>query len=360
MSYPVTLIPGDGVGPDVIDAARRAIEATGVPISWDVQLMGAGASVETGRALPTETLRSVTDNRVALKGPTESPAGSANVNVAFRQELGLFANVRPCKLYPGVASVYDRVDLVIVRENTEDMYTGFEFEMGSMEADRLIGFIRKETGARIRDDSGISIKTISELGSERVISFAFDWAEDHGRTKVTAGHKANIMKFTDGLFLRIARREAESRPGVVFEDRIIDALCMQLILSPERFDVIVLPNLYGDIAAELAAGLVGGVGVAPGAHFGGAGGRELAVFEATHGSAPGFAGSGRADPLGAILSGAMLLSHVGETEAGVRLEAAVADVLADGIDVPGDLRDRGDDRPAAGTEAVTQAVIRRL
>jgi isocitrate dehydrogenase (NAD+) len=362
LPHTVTLIPGDGIGPEVIEATRRVIEATGVRLDWDVQQMGAVAFESGGRAIPDETLNSVRSNGVALKGPTQTPVedGSVNVNVALRQVLDLFANVRPCKLYPGVSSVYQDVDLVIIRENTEDMYTGLEFEMGSGGARELIGYIRGSTGSRIRDDSGISIKAISEHGSRRIVSFAFDWASTHSRKSVTAGHKANIMKFSDGLFLEVARQEARSRPAVVFEERIIDALCMQLVLAPERFDVIVLPNLYGDIAAELGAGLIGGVGVAPGGLFGGRDGLEIAVFEATHGTAPSLAGRGIADPMGAILSGAMLLRHIGETEAGDRVEAAAASVLAAGRTVPGDLLDRRDKRSGAPTEAVTQAVISAL
>jgi isocitrate dehydrogenase (NAD+) len=359
MAHRVTLIPGDGIGPEVVDAARRAIEATGVPIEWDLRHMGSGAFSRTGRALPPETVGSIRENGVALKGPVDTPvtSGLRNVNVTLRQELDLYANVRPCRLYPGVPSPYERVDLVVVRENTEDMNTGFEFEMGTVAAKELIRFIESATGLTIREDSGLSIKAISEEGSERIVRFAFDWARANGRHTVTAGHKANIMKFSDGLFLEVARRFAAGNPDIGFEDRIIDALTMQLIQAPERFDVVVLPNLYGDIASQLGAGLIGGVGVAPGAQFGGAGGREMAVFEATHGSAPDMAGTNRANPIGLILSGAMLLLHMGEADAGSRLEAAVAAVLAEGIHLTRDLRGPGDDRPAAGTSEVVDAVV---
>ncbi len=362
MAHRVTLIPGDGIGPEVVDAARRAIEATGVPIEWDLRHMGSGAFSRTGKALPAGTVGSIRENGVALKGPVDTPvtSGLRNVNVTLRQELDLYANVRPCRLYPGAPTPYERVDLVVVRENTEDMYTGFEFEMGTVAANELIRFIEDTTGLTIREDSGLSIKAISESGSERIVRFAFDWARAHGRQTVTAGHKANIMKFSDGLFLEVARRVAAKNPDIAFEDRIIDALTMQLIQAPERFDVVVLPNLYGDIASQLGAGLIGGVGVAPGAQFGGAGGRELAVFEATHGSAPDMAGTNRANPVGLILSGAMLLLHLGEADAGLRLEGAVAAVLAEGVHVTGDLRDPGDDRPAAGTSEVVDAVVAGL
>jgi isocitrate dehydrogenase (NAD+) len=358
----VTLIPGDGIGPEVTEAARRTIEATGVTIRWDRQDMGAGAFSRTGDPLPPATLDSIRANRVALKGPIETPvtSGLRSTNLTLRQGLDLFANVRPCRLYPGVPSLFDRVDMVVIRENTEDMYTGVELEMGTPAVAELMAFVGATTGQRIRPDSGISVKEISERGSERIVRFAFEWAAEHGRVKVTAGHKANIMKFSDGLFLGTARRVAADRPAIAFEDRIIDALCMQLIQTPERFDVLVLPNMYGDLVAELGAGLIGGTGVAPGAHFGGTGGRELAVFEATHGTAAHLAGTNRADPLGSILSGAMLLRHIGEQDAGDRLEAAVAAVLADGMFLPYDLRGPGDDRPAAGTFGVADAVIGRL
>jgi isocitrate dehydrogenase (NAD+) len=259
-----------------------------------------------------------------------------------------------------VPSVYDQVDVIVVRENTEGMYTGLEFEMGTVAVKELIGFVDDTTGRRIREDSGVSIKSISERGSERIVRFAFEEARRRGRSKVTAGHKANIMKFSDGLFLEVARRVAADFPDVEFDDRIIDALCMQLIQAPERFDVLVLPNLYGDVAAELCAGLIGGTGVAPGAHFGGPEGVELAVFEATHGTAPDLAGTNTADPVGAMLSGAMLLRHVGETDAGDRLEASVASALADGTYLPRDLRAPDDDRPPAGTFQFADTVIAGL
>lgn len=362
MPQRVTLIPGDGIGPEVIEASRRVIEAAGVAIEWERMSMGAGAFSRTGRALPAETISSIRSNRVALKGPIETPvtSGLRSSNLELRRSLDLYANVRPCRLYPGVPSVYDAVDVIVVRENTEGMYTGLEFEMGTVAVKELIGFVEDATGLRIREDSGVSIKSISERGSERIVRFAFEEARRRGRTRVTASHKANIMKFSDGLFLEVARRVAAEFPEVVFEDRIIDALCMQLIQTPERFDVLVMPNLYGDVAAELCAGLIGGTGVAPGGHFGGAGGLELAVFEATHGTAPDLAGTNTANPVGVMLSGAMMLRHLAEIEAGDRLEAAVASVLAEGEYLPRDLRAPDDDRPPAGTFQFADAVIARL
>jgi isocitrate dehydrogenase (NAD+) len=358
VTHRVTLIPGDGIGPEVVEAARRAIEATGVAIEWDRREMGSGAYARTGEPLPATTVGAIRASRVALKGPVETPvtSGLRSLNLALRRELDLFANVRPCRLYPGVPSVYESVDLVVVRENTEGSYTGFEFEMGTVATKELIRFIEATTGRHVREDSGLSIKTISGFGTERVVRFAFEEARRRGRSTVTASHKANIMKFSDGLFLEVARRVAGEHPDVGFEDRIIDALCMQLIQRPERFEVIVLPNLYGDIVAELGAGLIGGTGVAPGGHFGGDGGRELAVFEATHGTAPHLAGTNRANPVGLVLSGAMLLRHLGEQEAGDRLESATAEILAEGVHVTYDLRAPEDDRPAAGTFAVAEAI----
>jgi isocitrate dehydrogenase (NAD+) len=358
VSYRVTLIPGDGIGPEVVEAARRAVEATGIAIEWDRRDMGADAYARTGEALPAATIRSILDSGVALKGPVETPvtSGLRSVNVALRQELDLFACVRPCRLYAGVPSLYDRVDVTVIRENTEGMYTGIEFEMGQTGTKELIEFIHDETGRRIREDSGISIKAISQEGTARIVRFALDYARFHGRTLVTAGHKANIMKFTDGLFLEIARRTASEVPDMRFEDRIIDALCMQLIQAPDRFEVLVLPNLYGDIVSDLLAGLIGGLGMAPGAHAG----DTIAVFEATHGTAPRLAGRHLANPMGVILSGAMLLRHLGEPEAGDRLEGAVVAVLAEGDLVTPDLRPPGDGRPVATTFEVAQAVAAKL
>jgi isocitrate dehydrogenase (NAD+) len=362
MATRVTLIPGDGIGPEVTEAATRVVDATGVAIEWDRRELGAAAFERGGDPMPADTLDAISASRVALKGPIETPilSGLRSTNMALRQRLDLFANVRPCYRYPGVPSPYEHVDLIVVRENTEGMYTGIELEQGTPAAAELISFVRATTGLVIRPDSGISVKDISERGAERVVRFAFDWAVAHGRATVTAGHKANIMKFSDGLFLEVARRVAERYPGVAFQDRIIDALCMQLIQAPERFDVLVLPNMYGDLVAELGAGLIGGTGVAPGAHFGGEGDTELAVFEATHGTASHLAGTNRADPIGVILSASMLLRHVGEGEAGDRVEAAVAAVVADGASVPFDLRAPEDDRPAAGTFGVADAIIAAL
>jgi len=358
LTHRVTLVPGDGIGPEVVEAARRVVTATGVEVRWDIQEIGLQAFERTGEVLPSRALSSIRDNGIALKGPIETPAGAGirSANIALRKELDLFANVRPCRRYPGVPSPYEDVDLVVVRENTEDVYTGVEFEVGTVEVKELIAFIEETTGIRIRQDSGISVKAISHEGSERIVRLAFEEARRRGRQKVTAGHKANIMKFSDGLFLDVARRVAAQYPDVAFDDRIIDALCMQLVQSPERSDVLVLPNLYGDIVSELGAGLIGGPGVAPGVQLG----DDVAVFEATHGTAPRLAGRDRADPVGLMLSAAMMLRHLGEGEAGDRLEEAIAGVLADGVDVTPDLRGPGDERPAVGTKRMAEAVADRL
>jgi len=358
VAYRITLIPGDGIGPEVVEAARRAVEATGVAVEWDHQDMGAGLFARIGDPLPAATLASIRSTGVALKGPVETPvtSGMRSVNLALRRELELFACVRPCRLYPGVPAYYDAVDIVVVRENIEDMYTGIEFEEGTAATTELIRFVSETSGQEMRADTGISVKTISEFGSERIVRFAFELAIHQGRKALTAGHKANIMKFTDGLFLETARRVAEEHPQIAFDDRIIDALCMQLIQSPERFDVLVLPNFYGDVVSDVAAGLIGGLGVAPGGHVG----EKAAVFEATHGTAPRLAGRNRANPVGITLSAAMMLRHIGEDDAGDRLEAAVADMLAEGTYLTDDLRWTGDDRLPATTLQVADAIIERL
>jgi isocitrate dehydrogenase (NAD+) len=358
VAHRITLVPGDGIGPEVIDAARRAVEATGAAVDWDRQEMGAGAFARTGEPMPAATLASIRETGVALKGPVETPvtSGMRSVNLALRRELDLFACVRPCRLYPGVPSAYDAVDLIVVRENVEDMYTGIEFEEGLPATTELIRFVADTSGQQMRADTGVSVKTISEFGSERIVRFAFELTVAEGRSKVTAGHKANIMKFTDGLFLEVARRVAADYPQIPFEDRIIDALCMQLIQAPDRFDVLVLPNFYGDVVSDVAAGLIGGLGVAPGGHIG----ERTAVFEATHGTAPRLAGTNRANPVGIMLSAGMMLRHIGETDAGDRLDAAVTSVLADGTYLTVDLRAPGDDRPPVTTLEVADAVIARI
>ena len=355
MRHPVTLIPGDGIGPVVVGAARRVLDATGVGLEWDVHEAGSGTFESEGAAVPDALLDSIRTNRVALKGPVATPLGAdfRSVNLTLRRELDLYATVRPCRRYPGVRSVYDDVDIVVIRESTEGMYTGMEFEEGVASTRELISFIEQETGRKIREDAGITIKAISVSGSERIARFAFEYARRHGRDRVTAAHKANIMKFSDGLFLRTVRRVAEDYPDVAFDDRIIDALCMQLVSAPERFDVLVMPNLYGDVVSDLGAGLIGGLGVAPGASFG----NEVAVFEATHGTGPRIRDPRMADPIALILSGVLMLRHLGESEAARRISAAVAQVLARGTSVTYDLKPTRDDPSAVSAEQVADAVI---
>ncbi len=354
----ITLIPGDGVGPEITEATVRVIEATGVPIQWDVQEAGEDVYKSEGTPLPERVIESVRKNRVAIKGPVTTPVGKGfrSVNVTLRQTLDLYACLRPCRVFKGARSRFEGLNLVVVRENTEDLYAGIEFSKGSQEALGLIDYIEKAARKRIREDSGISIKPISVFGSERIVRFAFEYARDNGRKKVTAVHKANIMKFSDGLFLDVAREVAADYPDIGFEDRIIDNMCMQLVQKPELYDVLVLPNLYGDIISDLAAGLIGGLGLAPGANIG----KDIAVFEPTHGSAPKYKGMNKVNPLAMILSGVMMLRHIGEREAAGRLETAVAEVIEEGKSVTYDMKPVADDPTAVGTSDVADAIIEKM
>ena len=359
-SHSVTLIPGDGTGPEISEATRRVLEATGVAFAWDVQNAGEGVMDEYGTPLPDHVLDSIRANKVAIKGPITTPVGTGfrSVNVALRKELDLYMCLRPCKHYAGVRSRYTDVDLVVVRENHEDLYAGIEFEQGSPDTRKLIDFIADLGARRIREDSGISIKPISVTGTRRIVSAAFDYAIKHGRKKVTAVHKANIMKFSDGLFLKTAREVADeySASGVEFEDRIVDNMCMQLVQKPEVYDVLVLPNLYGDIVSDLGAGLVGGLGVAPGGNIG----DDAAVFEPTHGSAPKYAGQNKVNPMAMMLSGVLMLQHLEEMEAAGRLERAIAAVIEEGKEVTYDMKPSRDDPTAVGTSEVADAIIDKL
>lgn len=330
--HTITLIPGDGIGPEVTEATRRVIEAAGVNIAWDVQHAGECVMTKQGTPLPQPVLDSIRKNRVALKGPITTPVGHGfrSVNVALRKELDLYANLRPCKTYPGVLSRYKDIDLVVVRENTEDLYAGVEHMVG--------------------EDAAESIKIITRRGSERIIRFAFDYALREGRRKVTAVHKANIMKCTDGLFLRVARSVAEEYPSIMFEDMIVDAMCMKLVQSPHQYDVMVMPNLYGDIISDLCSGLVGGLGVAPGANIG----SSEAVFEPVHGSAPRRAGQNIANPTATMLSGVLMLQHIGEDQAASRIQQGIAAVIREGKDVTYDLGG------SAKTSEFADAVIAKL
>ncbi|MFB3883186.1 MAG: isocitrate/isopropylmalate dehydrogenase family protein [Armatimonadota bacterium] len=352
MAHRVTLIPGDGVGPELAEAARLVIDASGAKIEWEVQDAGLAVMEKEGTPLPDRVLDSVRRNKVALKGPITTPRGGGfrSVNVALRKALDLYACLRPCKLYPGVRSRFERVDLVVVRENTEDLYAGVEFEPGTSEAKQVIAL----AGGRIRDDAAISIKPISAFASERIIDFAFRYAVENGRRKVTAVAKDNIMKATDGLFYRTAREVAKRYEGKAeYDEWLVDAMCMQLVQKPELYDVLVMPNLYGDILSDLCAGLVGGLGVAPGANIG----AGVAVFEAIHGSAPKYAGMNKVNPTALILSGALMLRHLGEKEAGDRVERAVATVIAEGKHVTYDMKPDRNDPSAVGTKEMAEAVV---
>jgi isocitrate dehydrogenase (NAD+) len=333
MAHRVTLIPGDGIGPELAEATRRVLDATGIAFEWEVVEAGEAMIATHGTPLPDEVLASIRRTRIALKGPITTPIGSGfrSVNVGLRQALNLYANLRPARSMKGVPSRYDDVDLVIVRENTEDLYGGIEHMVGP--------------------DAAESIKIVTRAASERIARFAFEYAVGNGRRKVTAVHKANIMKLSDGLFLEACRSVAQGYAGrIEFEDRIVDNMCMQLVQKPELYDVLVLPNLYGDIVSDLAAGLVGGLGVAPGANIG----ADAAVFEPVHGSAPKYAGQNKANPTALILSGALMLRHLGYADAGARLEQAVRDVIAEGRTTTSDLGG------TAGTSQFADAVIERI
>jgi isocitrate dehydrogenase (NAD+) len=358
MAHRVTLIPGDGTGPELTEATRRVLEATGVAFDWDVREAGVDVMETAGTPLPDETLASIQANKVALKGPITTPIGTGfrSVNVALRHELGLYACLRPCKSYPGVRSRYDDVDLVIVRENTEDLYAGIEYEAGTAAAEQVIGVLNGLQPKQIAPTSGLSVKPISREGSERIIRFAFDYARAHGRKRVSCVTKANIMKFTDGLFLDVFRGVAKDYPEIEPWENLVDAICMGLVQRPEEFDVLVLPNLYGDIVSDLTAGLVGGLGVAPGGNIG----PDTAVFEATHGSAPKYKGQNKVNPTAMILSGKLMLEHLGEDDAAQRLESAVAAVIAAGERVTYDMKPSRDDPTAVGTSEYADAIIEQL
>jgi len=358
MPYDVTLIPGDGTGPEITEATRRVLEATGVEFNWHVRDAGLAVLEKHGTVLPEEVIQSIRETKVGLKGPITTPVGKGfrSANVALRKSLDLYANLRPAHSYPGLRSRYENIDLIIVRENTEDLYAGIEFQRGSPEMDELIDFIARTTGTKLSKDAAISFKYISVPASRRIVKFAFDYARANNRRKVTAVHKANIMKFSDGLFLQVAQEVAKEYPDIQFEDRIVDNMCMQLVQKPEIYDVLVLPNLYGDILSDLSAGLIGGLGVAPGANIG----DKYAVFEPVHGSAPKYAGQNKVNPMAMMFSGILMLRHLGEREAADRLQNAMAAVIAEGKYVTYDLKPRPDDPTAVGTSQVANAIIARM
>jgi isocitrate dehydrogenase (NAD+) len=359
VAHRVTFIPGDGTGPEIAEATKRVLDATGVDFEWDVVLAGVDIMETTGTPLPDSVIESITRNGVAIKGPITTPVGHGfrSVNVALRKALDLFACVRPCKSYEGVRSKYEDIDLVFVRENTEDLYAGIEFEQDSVEELAMAAKIHElSPSVTLNDHTGLSIKPISVAGTERVVRYAFEYARGNGRHKVTAVHKANIMKFTDGLWLATATEVARDYPDIEFEERIVDNMCMQLVQKPELYDVIVLPNLYGDILSDLGAGLVGGLGVAPGANIG----THAALFEPTHGSAPKYAGLNKVNPIAMMLSGVMMLRHLNESEAADRMEGAIAEVIREGRSVTYDMKPHRDDPTAVGTSEVADAIIEKL
>jgi isocitrate dehydrogenase (NAD+) len=346
------------VGPEICEATVRVLEATGVEFDWDVQQAGAAAIAEFGTPLPEHVLASIRKNKVAIKGPITTPIGSGfrSVNVALRLELDLYALVRPVKAYKGARNLRDDLDFVIVRENTEDLYAGLEFERGTPDCEHLITEISGLLKKKIRPDSGLSIKPISVSGTKRIVEFAFDYARKNKRRKVTAVHKANIMKHTDGLFLSVARQVAEKNSDIEFEDRIVDNMCMQLVLRPKEYDVLCCPNLYGDIISDLGAGMIGGLGLAPGANIG----TTSAVFEATHGSAPKYTGQNKVNPMAVMLSGVLMLRHLDEVAAADAMEGAIARVIEIGKNVTYDLKEKRGDPTAVGTSQVADAVIAQL
>lgn len=354
----VTLVTGDGVGPEIAEATRRCIDATGAQINWDIVEAGSDVMAQLGTPLPDTTLDSIKKNGIALKAPITTPVGKGfrSINVHLRQTLDLYACLRPCKSYEGVRSRYSDIDLVVVRENTEDLYAGIEFKKGEDDTSEIINWINKHSDRKIREDSGISIKPISVSATERIVRFAFDYARKLKRKKVTSVHKANIMKFSDGLWLEVSRDVAKHYPDIEFEDRIVDNMCMQLIQKPELYDVIVLPNLYGDIISDLCAGLVGGLGVAPGANIG----DKAAIFEATHGSAPKYKGQDKVNPTALILSGVMMLRHINKSDEADKLENAVAAVIAEGKNVTYDMKPDRNDPTAVGTSQMADAIIEKI
>lgn len=359
MTYKITLIPGDGIGPEISQATKRCVDATGIKIDWEIVDAGIDVMEKEGTPLPQKVIDSIRKNKIALKGPITTPIGKGfrSVNVALRKELDLYACVRPCKSYIGVRSKFENIDLVIVRENTEDLYAGIEFEEGKEETKKLVSAIETASGKKIRPDSGVSIKPISVSGTKRIVKYAFDYAVKNKRKKVTAVTKANIMKYTDGLFLAVAQQVAKEYEGKIeYQEVLVDNMCMQLVQKPELYDVLVLPNLYGDILSDLCAGLVGGLGVAPGANIG----EGCALFEPTHGSAPKYKGQNKVNPVAQMLSAVLMLRYLEENAAADKLERAISSVIAEGRDVTYDMKPDRNDPTAVGTSQMADAIIRKM
>lgn len=338
--HSITLIPGDGIGPEVINSAVECIEATGLKINWDIVETGKNAKRKHGSELPARALNSIKRNKIALKGPVTTPVGSGfkSVNVQLRQHLDLFANVRPIKNIPGIKSKYSNVDLVIIRENLEDLYSGIEFPKGKFRG--------------LPKDTAVSLKVISEKNSNRIANFAFKYAKENKRNKVTCVHKANILKETDGLFLKISKNVSNKFKDMKFEDKIIDNMAMQLVMNPEEYDVLLCPNLYGDILSDLSAGLIGGLGLVPSGNFG----NKIAIFEPAHGSAPKYAGKNKVNPAAAILSGVMMLDHLGERKAANKIERALLSIIKEGKNLTYDIANK---KPV-GTKEMTKEIVDKI
>jgi isocitrate dehydrogenase (NAD+) len=357
LAHRVTLIPGDGVGPEVTEAARRALDATGVELQWDRQDAGFETWEREGTPLPDRVLESIRETRVALKGPTKTPVGGFRpINMPLRLEFDLYAGIRPCKAYPGVPTRFPETDIVIVRMTHEDLYAGVEYARGEDATDELRALIRRTDGTALPDDSAITIKWLSAGACRRLVQRAFEYAREHGRRRVTAVHKANVMKESDGVFLEAAREVAAGYPDIEFDDRRVDSLCCELAMRPGEFEVLAMPLFYGDFVSDLGAGLVGGLGMAPGVNLG----DDCAIFEAVHGTAPKHRGENRVNPFAMILSGAMMLRHLGEGEAADRLETAIGEVVAAGRAVTYDLARGRPEATVVGTAEATDAVIARL
>lgn len=358
MTYTVTCIPGDGIGPELTNVMRKCVDATGVSIQWEEINVEWGDAEGAIAGIPKELIQSIEKNRVAIKGPITTPIGKGfrSLNVTLRHMFKLFACLRPCRIFPGARTRYDNVNVVVVRENMEDLYRGIEYAQGDAVNAGLSQFLKEKTNLTLSEDTAIGLKVISEEGTRQIARFAFDYARQHGRKKVTAVHKANIMKFTDGLFSAVSREVSEQYPEIEFNEVLIDNLCMQLVMRPEQFDVLLLPNLYGDIVSDLCAGLVGGLGLAPGANIG----KDIAVFEATHGSAPKYAGLDKANPCGLILSSVMMLDYLQESDAARALETAVARVIESGEFVTYDFKEDRDDPSAVTMSRMGEAIIDAL
>lgn len=358
MVHEITLVTGDGVGPELAQAAKKCVEATGINVNWDVQSAGDEVFQKEGNPLPQKVLDSIKRTKTCLKAPITTPIakGYTSLNVRLRKEFDLYAGVRPCKAFKGARTRYPNADLVIIRENTEDLYAGIEYAKNSNETTEFRQFVEKTKGVKIRQDAAVSLKPISVFGSRRIVKFAFEYAEKNNRKKVTAVHKANIMKQSDGLFLETAREVAKEHAQIEFSDVIVDNLCMQLVQRPEQFDVLVLPNLYGDIISDLCAGLAGGLGVVGGANIG----ENIAIFEAVHGSAPKYKGKNKVNPTALILSAVMMLRHVGEQDVADKLYKAVQEVIAEGKNVTYDLKPSRNDPTAVGTQQMADAIISKL